>query len=301
MIDQAGIMIAQGRAIACERIQGVNDNMSKSHFHDYFELYYLEEGERFHIIQDQLYCIHPGEFVIFSPYVMHHSYGENNVPFKRLLIYFRRDQVDSAQLLNMLEQGTGVYKPQRREGNMVHRMMNDLLKEQDQPMAYQEDYLHALLNLLLLTIIRTVQTPVKPEKRNRITEVISYIHQNYQDEISIEKLAQMSYVSPYYLCREFKRFTNSTIIQYVNVTRVMNAQRMFMETDKNITEISKDTGFSNITHFNRVFKGVAGMTPSHYRKLYRSGSQGPDDSAAGSGMPGYSHHLPDAPQKIPHS
>ena len=50
MIDQAGIMMAQGRSIASERIQGVNDNMSKSHYHDYFELYYLEEGERYHII-----------------------------------------------------------------------------------------------------------------------------------------------------------------------------------------------------------------------------------------------------------
>ena len=38
MIDQAGIMMAQGLGTASERIQGVNDNMSKSHYHDYFEL-----------------------------------------------------------------------------------------------------------------------------------------------------------------------------------------------------------------------------------------------------------------------
>lgn len=272
MIDQAGIMIAQGRTIASERIQGVNDNMSKSHYHDYFELYYLEEGERCHIIQDQLYRIHPGEFVIFSPYIMHHSYGEENVPFKRLLVYFRREEVDSLTLLKGLEQGTGVYKPEQKEKQAVHRMLNDLLKEQDEPQAYHEEYLHTLLNMMLLTIIRNIQTPVKPEKRNRITDVISYIHKNYQEDISIDKLAQMSYVSPYYLCREFKRFTNSTIIQYVNVTRVMNAQRMFMETDKNITEISRDTGFSNITHFNRVFKSVMGMTPSKYRKIYKTGA-----------------------------
>ena len=109
LIDKAGIMMAQGRSIASERIQGVNDNMSKSHYHDYFELYYLEEGERYHIIQDRLYCIHPGEFLIFSPYVMHHSYGQENVPFKRLLVYFSREEVDSKQLLKALEQGTGVY------------------------------------------------------------------------------------------------------------------------------------------------------------------------------------------------
>ena len=276
MIDQAGIMMAQGRSIASERIQGVNDNMSKSHYHDYFELYYLEEGERYHMIQDRLYNIHSGEFVIFSPYVMHHSYGEENVPFRRILLYFRREDVCSAALLKALEKGTGVYKPEQKEKQALHRMLDDMLKEQDKPQAYSEDYTHTLLNMILLTIIRNIQTPVKPEKRNRITDVISYIHKNYQEDISIDQLAQMSYVSPYYLCREFKRFTNSTIIQYVNVTRVMNAQRMFMETDKNITEISRDTGFSNITHFNRVFKNVMGMTPSNYRKTYKTEAE-PDE------------------------
>ena len=44
MIDQAGILMAQGSGIACERIQGVNDNMSQSHYHEYYEIYYLEAG-----------------------------------------------------------------------------------------------------------------------------------------------------------------------------------------------------------------------------------------------------------------
>ena len=55
MIDQAGIMMAQGLGTASERIQGVNDNMSQSHYHEYFEIYYLEAGERFHMVEDQLY------------------------------------------------------------------------------------------------------------------------------------------------------------------------------------------------------------------------------------------------------
>ena len=45
MIDQAGIRMAQGCTFACERISGVNDNMIKSHYHNYYELYFLEEGE----------------------------------------------------------------------------------------------------------------------------------------------------------------------------------------------------------------------------------------------------------------
>ena len=86
--------------------------------------------------------------------------------------------------------------------------------------------------------------------------MIRYIHSHYQEDISLEMLAQMFYISPYYLCREFKKSTNSTIVRYINVTRIMNAQRKFMETSKNITDISRETGFSNLTHFNRVFKSV---------------------------------------------
>ena len=243
MIDQAGIMMAQGYSIASERIAGVNDNMAKSHYHDYFELYYLEAGERYHMIQDRLYKIYPGEFLIFPPYMMHHSYGEKNVEFKRLLLYFRKEEVSSPSLLHILEEGTGVYKPDMRM------------------------YSHTLLNMILLIIVRQIQTPVKEEKKGRMGEVINYIHTHYQEDITLDSLAQRFYVSPYYLCREFKKYTNSTIIQYLNVTRIMNAQRKFMETDRNITEISKATGFSNITHFNRVFKSVTGMTPSGYRKL----------------------------------
>ncbi|WP_349947097.1 AraC family transcriptional regulator [Lacrimispora sp. BS-2] len=89
--------------------------------------------------------------------------------------------------------------------------------------------------------------------------VINYIHNHYAEDLKLEKLAQIFYISPYYLCREFKRQTNRTITQYINITRIMNAQRMFMETDENVTEISKATGFSNIIHFNRVFKNVTGM------------------------------------------
>lgn len=198
MIDQAGIMMAQGALIASERIIGVNDNMAQSHYHEYFELYYLETGERFHMVQDRCYKMTAGEFIIFPPYVMHYSYGEKDMPFKRLVLYFRQ------------------------------------------------------------------------EKRSRINEIISYIHSHYYEDLKLECLAQQFYISPWYLCREFKRYTNSTLVNYINVTRIMNAQRSFMETDKNVTQISQEVGFSSLTHFNRVFKAVTGTTPSEYKRQFRT-------------------------------
>lgn len=267
MIDRAGIRMAQGQAIACERIEGVNDNMSKSHYHDFFELYYLESGERYHIIRDSMYEIHSGQFVIFAPYVMHHSYGAENVPFKRILIYFRPSQLQSPELLKAVEAGSGVYTADVKNRFSIHQLMELILQEEENDSPFKDEYMHSLLNQLLVTILRRVPKPDQHVKQTLVGQVIDYIHNNYYEDITLDLLSRRFYVSTYYLCREFKRCTNRTIIQYINVTRIMNAQRKIMETDKSITEIGNLTGFSNITHFNRVFRQYAGLSPSQYRKL----------------------------------
>lgn len=266
MIDQAGILMAQGKRIACERIQGVNDNMVKSHYHEYFELYFLETGERIHMMQDEMYKISPGEFLIFPPYIMHRSFGDENMPFKRIVLYFEKGEIISEELCSRIESGLGVYSPDKTACLQIHRLLETILKEEDEPDAFSEEFMHTQLNILLLLIARTLKRPERVEKRDRIGDVIHYIHTNFAKEITLEQLSHEFYISPYYLCREFKKHTNSTIIQYLNVTRIMNAQRRLMETEAKITEISKEMGFSNITHFNRVFKSVTGMSPSGFRK-----------------------------------
>ena len=268
MIDQAGILMAQGLGIASERIQGVNDNMSQSHYHEYYEIYYLESGERFHMVEDQLYKMEAGEFMIFPPYVMHHSYGEENIPFKRLVLYFKPEEILWPSVRDALKEESGIYRADIKKRQEIHRVMEGILKEQKDPGAFHEEYDRGMLNVLLLLIAREKRPEKAPGKSSRIGEVIRYIHSHYQEDISLEMLAQMFYVSPYYLCREFKKSTNSTIVRYINVTRIMNAQRKFMETSKNITDISRETGFSNLTHFNRVFKSVTGMSPSQYRRQF---------------------------------
>lgn len=268
MIDQAGIRMAQGSQIACERISGVNDNMSKSHYHDYFEIYLLESGERIHMIKDSMFRMQAGELILFSPYIMHHSFGEQDVPFKRIVLYFHKSEVDSQELLEALENGSGLYRPEKKDYQFIHSIINQLIDEQENQAPFKQSCEHTLLNILLIYLMRNSiqQQPVKIEMGNRIDTVINYIHNHYAEDISLQLLAELFYISPYYLCREFKRCTNRTIVQYINVTRIMNAQRKFMETDKNVTQISKETGFSNVTHFNRVFKTVTGMTPLGFKK-----------------------------------
>ncbi|MDO4343402.1 MAG: AraC family transcriptional regulator [Eubacteriales bacterium] len=276
MIDSAGIRMAQGAAIACERIEGVNDNMSQSHYHDYYELYYLEGGERFHVIQDELHHVEAGQYVIFAPFVMHYSYGAKDVPFKRIVLYFKPDQILYPSLLAELKESSGVYKADKKESFYIHQYLCSLLAEENSGSPYlieggsdsRKNYMQSMLNVLMLTTTRKESLPSQAAKLSVVSGVINYIHQNYDTNITLESLSKMFFTSQYHLCREFKRFTNRTLVEYINVTRIMNAQRKIMETKKSFTEISQESGFSSLTHFNRVFKSIVGTTPSEYRKNY---------------------------------
>ena len=207
--------------------------------------------------------------MIFPPYVMHHSYGEKNVPFKRLVLYFTPEEVLWPSILTELKEEIGVYQVDIRERQEIHRLMEILLKEQNNPGLHHDEFNQGIINVLLLLILRQKHPERASENSSRIGEVIRYIHMHYQEELNLDMLAKQFYISTYYLCREFKKVTNTTIIRYINVTRIMNAQRKFMETNSNVTDISREVGFSNLTHFNRVFKSVTGTTPTQYRKQFR--------------------------------
>lgn len=269
MIDYAGIRMTEGQLIACERKIGVNDNMVKSHFHDFYEIYFLEDGERNIIIEGSICTIEPNMFSLKAPYIMHHSYGEQDIHFKRIVLYFRPNAIKSEAMKKALKEATANYRPHPDQARTIQNILNQIIEEEEGNSPYKEEAMQSLLNVLLVCILRQSSSREKTTNQHLIGNVIDYIHNNYFEEITLESLAKHFYVSHYYLCREFKRVTNRTIIQYISFTRISNAQRKIMETDLSITEITNLTGFSNITNFNRVFKKYSGISPSQYRKAYR--------------------------------
>lgn len=65
MIDVAQNLMSLGESIAAAHTASVNDNMIRSHYHDYYELYFLDNGERYHYIDDKLYKTEAGDCIIF--------------------------------------------------------------------------------------------------------------------------------------------------------------------------------------------------------------------------------------------
>ena len=153
--------------------------------------------------------------------------------------------------------------------NQILSLLLSLTHEIDVPGKYHDAYICNQLNGLLLNMLRLDFEAVKSIPKTRSAKAVDYIHNHYMEDISVNQLAEILYVSPYHLCHEFKNATGKTIIQYLNTTRILHAQRLMLETDYNITQISREVGFSNLTHFNRTFKKITGVAPREKKKLYQ--------------------------------
>lgn len=266
MKDYAGNYMANGRDVAAARVRGVDDNMVRPHRHDYFEIYALEAGCRYHWADHSLYLMEPPELIIFPPGVEHFSYGDEGVTFRRVVIYFRETAVLYPHVLDQIRDDVMVFRPARDGHAGVRGIIEQILAVQEQNGASSRDEARLLATQLLVKMLGAEKRDARTRQREgRTAELIHHLHDNFTEPIDLGTLAEHFFVSPYYLCREFKKHTGSTIINYVNGLRIGQAVRLLQETDETVASISSQVGFANVTHFNRVFRARMGVSPSSLR------------------------------------
>ena len=100
----------------------------------------------------------------------------------------------------------------------------------------------------------------------RLRSVISYINENYNEKIYVEKLADMITVSPDYFTKMFKESVGKTPIDYINGLRINRAMQLLYTTDMQMAELAEAVGFCNPNYFHKIFKQYMGQSPLSYRK-----------------------------------
>lgn len=100
----------------------------------------------------------------------------------------------------------------------------------------------------------------------RIEQIVDFIHNNYQEQISLSNLADTFHVSESHLSRQMKATMGIGFREYLCKVRLQHAVEDLTRTDKLVISIANDCGFPGISAFNKAFKDAFGMTPSAYRK-----------------------------------
>ena len=264
------------------------DNLGKStwHYHNHFEISFITEGTGKRIVADSIEEFQPGDLVFIGGNLPHVWIADkeqkvfsdrslemvflqfsSNILFPQLLALPEFKQVKKA--LDMSERGIQIVG---RTLNEVSEIMLQLpyLKSFD-----RMNYFFRLLDIIgssdtniNLASEEFMRKQFRPANR-RIALIHDYLMNHYREEIDLMQLAELVHMAEGSLCRFFKMNVGSSVFEYLNQIKVEFACKLLMDPDMGIVDVCLDSGFNNLSHFNKQFRKNTGATPSEYRKRFR--------------------------------
>lgn len=116
----------------------------------------------------------------------------------------------------------------------------------------------------LLSVIRSNE--VSDSGDDCLNEVLCYVQQHFQDNLTLEFLSSHFHISLSHLCRQFKKAAKMTFTEYLLTCRMSKAIELLQDTELSIAQISDRSGYADYFYFNKMFKKYTGHTPAGYRK-----------------------------------
>ena len=148
----------------------------------------------------------------------------------------------------------------------------EILDELQKGLAGDEDYLEMLHKVMLEKVYRCLTTPetiglsLRHAHFNRLQKVLPYIRGNLAEDLSLDKLAELSGVSTRHFRRLFAEAMGVTVHQYVQAARLEQARKFLGTTTLPISKIVADCGFSSQSHMTAQFRAAYVATPEQYRR-----------------------------------
>lgn len=104
-----------------------------------------------------------------------------------------------------------------------------------------------------------------PAERERFQKVFDFLICNFQRSISLLEVANVAHLSPTAFCRYFRKVTHRSLTEVIADMRIKRARELLQTTNRPVTDVCFESGFGNLSHFNKVFKAATGFTPLAFR------------------------------------
>jgi len=263
------------------------DNLEKStwHYHRNFEISFITEGSGKRIVADSIEEFQPGDLVFIGPNLPHVWLVEKEPlsPTRRNLemvfLQFTSDMPGSHLLtLPEFKYVSKALTFSERGIQIVGQTLNEV-SELLLQMPYLKGFERMLHLFRILDIIGRSDSNIQLASTDymksrfrtvnkRITAIHEYLMNNYREEVDLKKLAILVNMAEGSLCRYFKANMGMTVFEYLNQIKTEFACKLLMNNDMSIIDICFDSGFNNLSHFNKQFKKYTGVPPSEYRKRF---------------------------------
>ena len=252
------------------------------HFHDEFEILYVIDGIGTSFVADSIEEFRSGDLVLLG----------NNLPhfWKSDELFYNEENKKQVNYI-VVQFSNDFFKEVISDYPEFH-LIKELLERSSRGIRFSPDFSKKFgkkliklskvkgfnRTLMLLELLQTLaktdqykllagemyQTENHDFTTDRLIKVMHFINSKYLKKIELVKVAEVANLHPSAFCRFFKQKTGKSLSGFVNDMRISYACRLIIEAKMSVSQICFESGFNNLSNFNRTFKKHTGFTPSNY-------------------------------------
>ena len=254
-----------------------NDRLKASaHHHDCHQIIFILKGRTEISVNGEKYNAAAGSIALFSRYE-NHAVTVMSDEYERYVlrinprVYNGRGKIYSL-LSNRPSGFCNVFDTAKKQSE-IKRIFDLILAEYGSADGLCEEMLTALVDQLLITVCRFLPDYggyLDEHSFGSILELQKKLENDYCTDHTLEGLAKSCNMSVSSLSHLFKKITGTSVMNYLLSCRIAGAKNLLTKTDLSISEIVGRCGFSDSSNFSRTFKKLNGVTPTDFRKKYKT-------------------------------
>lgn len=251
------------------------------HHHPEYEINLVLNSKGTRIVGDSVGEYEDDELVLLGPYIQHcwdgatHVMNSGEVP-SVIVLQFHKDLFSSNWLmkeafipirilLSESSRGLEFFGETREKGIKILKGLANLSGFPATLAFFEFLYILATSTEKRQIASAGYVVPTPYFRNKRIEDVYNYINQYFKKDLQLAEVAAVANMSPSAFSHYFKKCSNKSFIQFLVEKRVSYACKMLLETECTVREICFESGFNNLSNFNRLFKKYKKVTPKAYR------------------------------------
>ena len=238
----------------------------QAHHHDFVELVYVLGGSASEYVDDTSYEVRRGDLIFINPtsthrFVPHGTFSYLNVCVHPDLLLtdplYDKHPFALLQLTAMDElrrtTDSGCVRFSQTRRIEIERLLCVMLEEYRSPSLYRDDLLSGYLRILMCRILEATETMRLPTaEQDVLMDLVSYIDDNPDADLTLTSLAKKCFYNPSYLSRAFKERFGVTLTDYVSDRKLAEADALKAQGCRTLTEIAERAGFSSAGALRRT-------------------------------------------------
>ncbi len=259
------------------------------HKHDFIEIVYVISGSARHAIGEMIYEVKKGDLIIVN-YGVPHAFtpiNDGDEQFSTYDLLFTTElfeitgigKYDFSSLANSYlfyalfsdasigENSLNLIRSETKDfSGLFSKIYEEYTGRKSGFMNMLRAYLIELITLIFREIDKKTRRDITKEQREVVSKAIDYMKHNYNTKINLDNIVSDIFLSKNYFRQLFKSTTGMSVTDFIQRTRIEEACRLLLSTDRTVFDIAGDCGFTDMKFFYKIFKKITGKTPGDYRK-----------------------------------